>query len=219
MEFTLQECTRIVLLYGECLGNANLTHRTYADRYRGQRVPSVRGILNVMNRFCETGNAMGRPQGAGGGGWNAREPDQRVLQAFEDDPTTSTREVAQRFGLTQKTVWKTLRDHGLHPYHYLRVQKLHPGDEQRRLAFCRWVLDQNENDPQFVHNVLWTDESTFGRCSNWNQRNNHQWAAENPRCIVENRTVQIRFKKMLWMGIIGNRVVRVCLICTIDGKE
>ena len=51
-----------------------------------------------------------------------------ILQAFNEDPTTSARRVAAQLNVSYKVVWKVLKAHGRHPYHHTRVQGLEPGD-------------------------------------------------------------------------------------------
>jgi hypothetical protein len=38
------------------------------------------------------------------------------------------------------TIWRTLHEQGLHPYHLQRVQHLKSEDPPRRIAFCQWLL-------------------------------------------------------------------------------
>jgi hypothetical protein len=49
------------------------------------------------------------------------------------------------------------------PYHYTRVQHLQPEDYPARREFCTWLLNLEENNPNFVLQILFSDESIFGR--------------------------------------------------------
>ncbi|KAK0156900.1 hypothetical protein PV328_012147 [Microctonus aethiopoides] len=53
---------------------------------------------------------------------------------------------------------------------------------------------------------MFTDEATFQRNGFINQRNKHFWALENPLLVDDSKSVQDRFKKNVWMGIIGGKV-------------
>jgi hypothetical protein len=63
-----------------------------------------------------------------------------ILREFERNPGNSVRRVAATLGLSQYLVHRTLRQNGLHPYHYQRVQQLLPADEQRRVFFCEGIF-------------------------------------------------------------------------------
>jgi hypothetical protein len=56
-----------------------------------------------------------------------------ILQSVEHSPTTSTQRISTHIGVPHTRVWRTLRQHGLHPFHVQMVQRLEEGDEARRL--------------------------------------------------------------------------------------
>ncbi|KAJ8981212.1 hypothetical protein NQ317_014780 [Molorchus minor] len=43
--------------------------------------------------------------------------EEEVLDIVEDDPSTSTREIARQVNVSQDKVWKTLRENQLYPFH------------------------------------------------------------------------------------------------------
>jgi hypothetical protein len=49
-----------------------------------------------------------------------------ILQAVEKEPNVSCRRLALRMGVSSFTIWRTLHEQGLHPYHLQRVQHLKP---------------------------------------------------------------------------------------------
>jgi hypothetical protein len=61
-----------------------------------------------------------------------------IPQSVERSPTTSTRRISTRIGVPHTRVWRTLRQHGLYPFHLQMVQHLE-GDEARRFDLCQWV--------------------------------------------------------------------------------
>jgi hypothetical protein len=65
---------------------------------------------------------------------------QSILQSGERSPTTSTGRISTRIGVPHTIVWRTLRHHGLYPFHLQMVQRLEEGDEAKRLDLCRWVI-------------------------------------------------------------------------------
>ena len=71
-------------------------------------------------------------------------------------PTTSTRILSARIGVSRTRVWRTLHEDGLYPFHPQPVQKLHPGESATRLEFCHWLRINR----QLLPLVLFTDEAT-----------------------------------------------------------
>jgi hypothetical protein len=59
-----------------------------------------------------------------------------VLDAVNDNPSSSTRRNTSQTGLSQSAVWCVLHENSLHPFHLKPVQVLQPGDKERSLEFC-----------------------------------------------------------------------------------
>lgn len=68
-------------------------------------------------------------------------------------------------------ILRTLRDDSRHAY-----QDLHPGDAEKRMRFCQWLLKSTEENPDFFPKILWTDESLFSRRGIMDYHNIHVWA-------------------------------------------
>lgn len=49
----------------------------------------------------------------------------------------------------------------MHEYKYTEVQKLPGLNNQRRLEFCRIIVDQLEENPDFFKQILWNGEMSF----------------------------------------------------------
>jgi hypothetical protein len=95
-----------------------------------------------------------------------------ILNLVEENPGSSIRRWAYRVGVSPYTVWRTLKEQGLHPYHIQLVQGLKPEDLLKRVRFCEWLLEKNE-EPQFIERLLTTDETTFTSDGIFNARNTH----------------------------------------------
>jgi hypothetical protein len=85
------------------------------------------------------------------------------------------------------------------------VQNLIPEDHEARINFCTWLLQQHDADPNFVNNILFTDESLFSREGTFNYHNYHIWAEENPHA-KHVRRFQHRFTINLWAGTLGDSI-------------
>ncbi|KAJ8986154.1 hypothetical protein NQ317_005627 [Molorchus minor] len=59
---------------------------------------------------------------------------EEVLDIVEDDPSTSTREIARQVNVSQDKVWKTLRENQLYPFH----NNLTPGPDYTIFKCRSW---------------------------------------------------------------------------------
>jgi hypothetical protein len=66
----------------------------------------------------------------------------------------------------------------MHPYHYTL-----PGDYERRLNFCTWLLEIDAQNSTFIERILFAVEANFSRNRVVNLRNIHYWAPNNPHVI------------------------------------
>jgi len=90
----------------------------------------------------------------------------------------------------------------MHPYHFQKVQALHPGDNVVRLACCNWVVANR----RVVNCILFTDEAQFTRNGINNLKHLHHWATENPHNTTENHFQQ-RFSVNVWCGLVNNKLI------------
>jgi hypothetical protein len=65
--------------------------------------------------------------------------------------------------LKTSVVYLVMKTERRRPYHYTRVQHLQAEDYPARREFCTWLLNLEENNPNFVLQILFSDESIFGR--------------------------------------------------------
>ena len=104
------------------------------------------------------------------------------------------------------TVHRTLRENMLHPYRFIRVQHLHPGDADQRVEYSVWLLGEVQRNPSFCKYILWTDEAIFKREGCFNSRNRHVWSDENPLAL-RTRAAQVRWQINVWTGNCGEFIV------------
>ncbi|GFV26843.1 uncharacterized protein TNCV_3455141 [Trichonephila clavipes] len=62
-----------------------------------------------------------------------------------------------------------------------------PGDQERRFDFSNFVLNTLDGNPDFLNEVLWSNECQFSRQATINTLNKHYWSLENPHLIRPNR--------------------------------
>lgn len=132
-------------------------------------------------------------------------------QDTTNDSEISIRQIASALQLPRMTVWRTLHQHDLHPYHHQKVQVLTHLDYLPRMQFCRWLLRSYAANHRFLSLVLCTDEATFGRDGTINLHNRHTWSRDNTHVVVR-RAHQVRFSINVWAGIIGDYLIRPYLL-------
>lgn len=203
------EYADILYCYGFCDGNAAEARREYQRRFPDRRIPHVTVFSATYRRLSETGSVQrqqidtGRPRR-----YTANE-EEDIIQRFIDDPNTSTNVVARELGMSQWKVWSVVHLSGRHPYHYQPVHTLEEGDPARRLEFCRYMLNADAEEEDFLKNILWTDESKFDKDGITNYHNLHYWAPKvekNPKKVKETAS-QRRFSLNVWMGVIHDKLI------------
>lgn len=204
--YTNTEMTDMHFIYGLADGNSLKARRLYIERFPGRNIPDRKLFQNIHQRLHETGalkkmGGPGKPNTV-----RTVELEENVLDMIEEDPSTSTRKISNTLNVSNKTVWKILKDNLLYPYHMQRVQALIPTDFPPRIAFCQWLLTTLVQIPQLLTLILFTDEANFSRNAIRNFHNNHVWADENPHEVIEDR-FQHQFSLNVWVGIVGD-----CLI-------
>ena len=205
--YTSAEYTDMILTLGAAGGNAAEAVRMYGEQYPNRRQPSRPTFLSVERRLREYGSVNPRAVDRG------RLHDEQILDAEEDildaiadDPSTSTRRLGARFGVSQASVWRILNRNGLYPYHHQPIHALTERDYRQRVDFCRWLLAQEMENNGFVAEVLFSDEAYFTRNGMVNLHNTHTWAAENPHATTT-RGHQERFSINVWAGILGDHLI------------
>ena len=203
--FTNEEYADIHYVYGFCDGNAEASVREYGRRFPTRRLPSAHVFIDTPRRFREVGLGRTRNDQDRNNNPMGRRINNRILRVFDINRRQSTRRVARQLHLSQSRVWRTLRADHRRPYHLQPVQNLQPGDAEKRVTFCEWLVHEADNNPDFVHKILWTDEASFTRRGVTNYHNLHVWAHDNPH-EIRPRAFQNEFSVNVWIGILHNNV-------------
>lgn len=194
-------------VYGMAHGNACEAQRIYEELYPRRRIPCAPTFQNLHQRLSETGTfnkstiLMGRPTTV-----RNVQLEEAVLNEIEENPDKSTRKIANMLNISNKLVWTILRDQQLYPFHIQRVQALLPRDFPQRVAYCNWVSEKRAVFPEFLSQILFTDEAKFSRNAITNYHNNHTWCEENPHVVRESH-YQYEFSVNVWVGIIEDYLI------------
>lgn len=129
-----------------------------------------------------------------------------ILLNVEENPRTSTREIARNVNACNATVHSILRKNKLKPYVFRQVHTLEENDKERRIDYCNIFINNVGDNFNFLQRIIWSDECTFGNTDVFNRHNNVYWSRENPRNIVQCNP-QRRFAVNVWCGIVGNNLI------------
>lgn len=206
MEFSNDEKVDMLEIYFRCRKNSSMAANLYAERYPDRVTPNRKTFTKLVGNLRLHGSFVKKRQCQPRVVTEDVEAD--ILAYFEVHPTASIRNVASMYHLSFGSVQNILRKHNYHPYKFSPVQALLPGDEGRRLTFCAWLAEEFTNNPDFLNNIIWTDETNFSNNGMFNRKNNHYWSSENP-LVVRERNHQVRFSVNYWCAILGNRVLAV----------
>nr|CAH7739118.1 unnamed protein product [Callosobruchus chinensis] len=169
-------------------GNAHAARRIYHERYPQRAVPAVRTFIRIHARLSETGSfkrstvVIGRPAIV-----QTVQMEEAVLNEIERNPETSTRKIAHELNITHVTVLQILRHQQLYQYHS-----------------CNWLRNQILRNPNFLSQVLFTDEACFSRNAIINFHS--KWSKDNPHAFIEHH-FQEQLSFNIWAGIIGNHFI------------
>lgn len=202
--YSADEVVEILLTLGECNRNYRAAARLYAERFPNQRHPSHRQIFNIVRRCRRNNLHRQRRQNR-----NLNNNDARliaVLAMVHLDPHVSTRTIQRQLGISKSTAHRMLKSVRYHPYHITLHQELNENDRLLRMNFCRWALNQLDQDPDFFWNVCFSDEATFKSDGRLNRHNSHYWSPVNPhwhRQIIN----QHRWSVNVWSGIFNGHII------------
>ena len=170
--YTIDEYCDMHLMYGQAQQNAYETRRLYQEKFPQRRLPSVKTFRAVDIRIRETGSVLPKKPTSGRHRENEGAEEQ-ILRQVEQNPSTSTRKIANDVQVSQSKVWRTLHEQGLYPFHLTKIQALEDADFPRRLTFCQWLENKENNERGFMKRILWSDESGFSRGGIFNCHNEH----------------------------------------------
>lgn len=208
IKMKLTETQRIELLIMIGCGDKTRTQKEVCELFNNKypnRVPvSQSTVSKIEKKFRETGHVRDLPKGSRKPVPEHTEVD--IMLAFEEDPHTSSRQVALDNNVDHVTVLRTLKKEKWHPYKVVLVQELLEDDFDRRIQFCETVMEKNNRDPMFSKKVLFSDEATFLLNGHVNRQTYRYWSKGNPHWMQECHT-QYPEKLNVWAGIIHNKII------------
>lgn len=205
--FTIAEMVNMIFILGECSRNCLLASRVYAVRYPdAERKPRSEAFERVMQRFLDTGNVVYNKRKVINRAITNEGNELRVLLAVQENPTVSHAGIFEETDIRRTSVSRILHKYKYHPYHIELHQELFENDYLRRITFCNWMVNKIRELPNFLSNVMFSDEATFKNNGIVNRHNMHYYSTENPHWV---RTIdnQNRWSINVWGAILGPYII------------
>lgn len=183
----------------------------YMKGMRDSKGPITSSALNkMMKKFEATGSLAsrqrsGRPSTAAAVATTVEQTVQS-MSAVAAHGECSAREVSRQTGVSYGSVWRALRiTLQRYPYKLQHNQELKPPDFDSRRDFANLVFNKMEEQHDWLHTVLWTDEAHFTLSGAVNTHNCRVWTTENPHAFVE---VPLQQPKVtVWCGFTADFII------------
>ena len=109
-----------------------------------RRIPDRGVFYEVFNTLRECGTLPSAHVSSERARKQNMEEQENILDMVQRSPTTGTRRLSARIGVSRTRVWRTLHEDGLYPFHPQSVETLHPGDSAICLEFCYWLHNNRQ---------------------------------------------------------------------------
>ena len=190
--------------------NAHEVARRWVNRWQGIQVPTIRTIIKTFHKFEEEGTCLNINKGRSGRRRTVRTPEviEMVRNSLVDNGLRSSRR--NGLGLTATSFRRIVSENiKFHPYVLVRRQKLQVRDPAQRLAYCNRLIETITENPDFLDNLITSDEAIFSLNSEVNTRNVVKYS-ERGNGHPDDHYVdfsQGADKIMVWVGLTGQGVV------------
>lgn len=191
-------------LHKECHLIIKRTCRAFNEKYQDLPKMTPKKFRKIHGNFLQTGSLKSKPHRrkiVTGSETNII----NVLGYFHAYPRASIRSAFIALGVCKTSIQKILSYHEMHNYKATPVQHLFPNDFLRRVQFCEFLLVKIQENPNFLREIIWTDEAKFNREGQVNSRNNHFWASSNPH-LKRERGFQQKFSVNVFCMLKENKL-------------
>lgn len=109
------------------------------------------------------------------------------MAAFEADPCSSQRKMAQEIETSESYVCRVLKEECVKVWKFTSVQEVLVDDPPKHAGFCRLVLDRRDTNCDFVRSICFSDVATFLLNGCVNKHNQFVYTKENPHLFIEDK--------------------------------
>ena len=165
--------------------------------------PDAKSIRLWFNKLLTTGSVL--KQSGGARHSVTEEKVEEIWAGFQRSPSKSIHEASRQFDVPPTTVHRfLLKQLRLYPYKVQILQQLKPNDKLRCKEFAMEILYRIDTNPNFLDNVLFSDEATFHMSEVVSRHNVWIWGSENPHVYREH--ILDSPKLNVWCGLMKDRI-------------
>lgn len=124
----------------------------------------------------------------------------------EKNPKSSINTISETTEISKSSIQRILKSYNFHPYHIELNKEFYGDDFSNRITFCTWLLNKIIKMPNFLSQILFSDETTFKNNGVFNKHNMHYYATKN-RHWTRNINQQNRWFINVWGGILGDKII------------
>ena len=185
--------------------------RSFRQEFPNVRCPSRKTVSRNAQKYRTTGTSHNLNKGRSGRRRTGRsvaniEAVRNRLVEQQQAGEGRAQTISSRrngLGMPSATFNRITRvDLHFHPYQMIKRHELLPGDQQRRLRFCRWLLAQ---PPRFLDNLIIGDESGFALNASVNTHNIREYCPRGHAPLdFQYQRRDDRHKLTVWIGLGSN---------------
>lgn len=146
-------------------------------------------VERTVKRFEETGSVKSCPKSGCPVSATGDEKQLDIALSFVEDPHLTIRKAAQQPSISVGSMHNILKKKlKFHPFKVHIVQELSEDDFNRRLGFSEIMMTRIDTNPNFLYEIIFSDEAIFQLNGNVNRHNCRFWSDSNSRWMIEAHT-------------------------------
>ena len=182
---SIYEATTIfIAAWFDCFGSIILVQRKFRAKFKKRvEAPTNKTILNIYRKASENGELENQQRPGRTVATDERLKELRASVSLE--PQIFVRRRSRELQASKTSVQRMLKhDLRLFPYCPRLLQEISDEDRAHRASFCEEMIFLLDNDPFFLHQLLFSNEAHFHLSGEVNRHNIHYWASENPKQVL-----------------------------------
>lgn len=201
--FTTQHKVQCVLWYAGLKSFVSVKRR-FRVTYQGINPPDDKAIRRWFYQFRDTGSVLkghspGRPK-------TSDEKVEEIRQSCIRSPKKSIVRRSLQLNIPKSTLHDVIRKRlRLHAYKIQLRHEIKTADRPKRTAFASFMLNEIDDNPNFLKRVLFSDEATFHTSGVVNRHNCRIWGSQQPNNVQEH--VRDSPKLNVWCGLLYDKVI------------
>lgn len=193
-----------------------LVTETYREQFH-KEAPTNKVMLSIVEKFRRSGSVLCQRKGRSGRPVTVRTNGNhgRVLNQVLQSPNRSLRRTAFKLNISSTSIRRLFKDVGGFPYRIQVGQRLSNQDMNARVAYCGQFLAMLYENPDFLNNVWFSDESHIHLEGYINKQTTRFLGFDKPDVIIQKPLHSARVT--IWCAVSAHGVIGPYFIEDDDG--